>query len=592
MLDTATRLSMLQERYKSGTTKIFIESLNDAMEIISGKLATSEGHESTKRLIAIKKNIEQEIGTLYGKLVEPIKVDMQGFAEISHESIFDALNNETGLGYAFASLPKKTMQKIISMKEIRLVGDKAYTLTELFDNAKVAQVNRYKQIIAGGLASNDGYKNIVKRLKGANAKATTDMFAVVHTAISSARDMADIEAYNAFDDVITGWKSVSVLDSRTSLLCASLDGRKYFKSRGYKKATDIPNRPPRHFRCRSRLIPMTDFSTDSTRAENGDDQGQIPSKTKFEGWFGSQSDEFQENYLGKARYALYKEGRMKIKDFVDIKSGEKFTLDQIRAKFLNKPIKIKPKPKIDTPVIPTPRNKPKTPVISFGYNGKYDKHIKDVRLNTLLVIEKFRQPTTIVTGKGWYRRSERKLSTTANQGTFLHEYGHFLDDLLEGDNYNYYSKSRLADASHNDAVRLGLIEPNGRAKRAKRTAVLEELKEKWYAKKEVFHKRGPKKGMKRGYTYDVVGSHLRGFSDIIDSMTKGEFYSKHYAYGHGQSYYKRGLETQMTENFANLFRAYAHEHDWREAKELFPNLTKEFELLMEEIIDGKFSHRA
>jgi len=249
MLSTATKLTMLQERYKSETEKIFIASLKDALEIISGKLSTSEDLTQLKRLNAIKRLVEQEIGKLYQSLKLPIQQDMQGFAEISHQTIFDALNKETGLGYAFAALPKDTMKEIISMNEIRLVGDKAYTLKEMFNGASNAQINRYKQIISGGLASNDGYRSITKRLKDANAKATTDVFAIVHTAISSARDKADAKAFKQFDDVITHWESVSVLDSRTSLLCAGLDGRKYYKKKGYPTYDSIPNRPPRHFRC-------------------------------------------------------------------------------------------------------------------------------------------------------------------------------------------------------------------------------------------------------------------------------------------------------------------------------------------------------
>lgn len=343
---------MLQERFKSGTQKIYIESLNDALTIITGKLETLESIPELKRQVAIKNLIEQEINTLYGKLVEPIQEDMQGFAEIEHEGVFSALNDTTGVGYAFASLPKETMKKIISMNEVRLVGDKAYTLKELFDNAKTSQINNYKQIIAGGLASNSGYRAITKNLKLANAKATTNLDAIVHTAISSARDEADKHAYKQFDDVITGWKSVSVLDSRTSLHCASLDGRKYYKKKGYPVYDKIPNRPPRHFRCRSKLVAMTDFTTDATRQQNGDEKGQISNKTNFNDWFSNQSEGFQKNYLGPARYDLYKTGKLQIKDFVDIKSGERFTLAEIREKFVGatpKPPKPKPIPKVDKP---------------------------------------------------------------------------------------------------------------------------------------------------------------------------------------------------------------------------------------------------
>jgi len=322
---------MLQERYDSQAQKIFLASLKDALEIISGKLAVSEGHDSTKRLIAIQKSIEKEITRIYSGLIEPMQEDMIGFAEISHESLFAALNETTALGYAFAGLPKGTIEQIISMDEIRLVGDKGYTIANLFDNARNSQVNRYKQIIAGGLASNDGYKNITKRLIEANAQATTDMSAVVHTLISSATSIADAEAYKAFDDVVLGWESVGVLDSRTSLLCAGLDGRKYFKSNGYKTMLDIPNLPPRHWRCRTKMKAILEFTTDSTRAQNGDTKGQIDKDTNFSSWFKGLSENFQKDYLGKARYDLYKDGRFEIKDFIDIKSGKTFSLSELRG---------------------------------------------------------------------------------------------------------------------------------------------------------------------------------------------------------------------------------------------------------------------
>lgn len=330
MIDTSTKLSMLQERYKSKAEAEYVKALDSALSTIIEKIRKTESDAMRRRLIIIHSMIEKELGAINGTVIPAMQEDMQGFAEISHEAMFTALNASTGVGYAFAALPSSTIKEIIDLKRIQLVGDKGYTLEDMFNTVEQSQIDRYKQIINAGLAGNIGYAEIAKNLTAANETGMVNIKAIVHTSIASARDIADSKAYEAFDSVITGWKSISVLDSRTSLLCASMDGKRYMKPK-FKYVT-IPNRPPRHFRCRSSIVPLTKFSEElsGTRAQNGDTKGQISAKTNFSKWFDSQSEKFQRDYLGQARFDLYKSGKFQIKDFVDIKNGERFTLDQLR----------------------------------------------------------------------------------------------------------------------------------------------------------------------------------------------------------------------------------------------------------------------
>jgi SPP1 gp7 family putative phage head morphogenesis protein len=331
MIDVAVKIQALQERYKSKTEIQMVNALDQALQNVIGKLSNTEDLAQQKRLNTLKALIEKEIGDLYGEATDPIKQDMAGFAKVSHKTIFEQLNNETNLGYAFAAIPKETMKSIIDLNEVILMGDKGYTIQEMFKTSSENQINRYKQIINAGLASNSGYREITKQLKAANETGMTEIQAIVHTAISSARDKADGIAFDAFDEVIIGWKSVGVLDNRTTLICAALDGDRYMKKDGFKWNT-IPNKPPRHFRCRSIITPLTDLDEDGdTRAANGDTKGQVPAKLTFQKWFDRQSPSFQKKYLGTARFELYKNGKMKISSFVDVKTGEKFTLDEIES---------------------------------------------------------------------------------------------------------------------------------------------------------------------------------------------------------------------------------------------------------------------
>ncbi len=331
MIDTATKLSMLQERYKSKAEAEYIKALDSALSTIVEKIRKTESDAMRRRLIVIHSLIEQDIAKINDTVVPAMQEDMSGFAEISHKAMFTALNASTGVGYAFAALPASTIKEIIDLKRIQLVGDKGYTIEGMFNTVEQGTINRYKQIINAGLAGNVGYAEIAKNLTAANDTGMVNIKSIVHTCIASARDIADSKAYDAFDSVITGWKSVSVLDSRTSLLCAALDGKRYMKP-DFKTYASIPNRPPRHFRCRSSIVPLTKFSDDlsGTRAQNGDTKGQISAKTNFSKWFDGLSPEFQKAYLGKSRFDLYKSGKFQIKDFIDIKSGERFTLEQLK----------------------------------------------------------------------------------------------------------------------------------------------------------------------------------------------------------------------------------------------------------------------
>ena len=329
MTDLTIQLQMLQERFKSKAEKAYITALDDAMTIILGKLARIESVDEIKRLNALKTLIEKEISGLYEDIKPYVKEDMTDFAQFDYKTQFNFINDTAKLGYTFAALPKDTIKQVINFDGVLLLSGKRYTLNELFDNVGYAQIEKYKQIISGGLAANDGYSNIAKSLKEAGAEATLNMRSLVQTAIGEARDRANIYTYDeVFADVIIGWKSVATLDSRTSYQCAALDGQKYMKPK-YSYST-IPNRPPRHFNCRSKLRPITTMDTVTERPENGDETGQVKSNVKFEQWFPTQSEKFQKEYLGEARYKLYKEERLSIKSFVDVKDGKLFTIKEIK----------------------------------------------------------------------------------------------------------------------------------------------------------------------------------------------------------------------------------------------------------------------
>jgi hypothetical protein len=339
LLDNELKLSLLLERYRPTTTTEMAKALNEALDNITLKLIKTEESSQKQRLRALIKEITNELQKAYTIMPGLLQEDMTSAADVAYTSGIKALETHGASDVAFAALPKRAMSAILDMDEILKFGDKGYTIAGFVDEQTDFHIRRFKQIVSAGLAEGVAPSTIAKRLREVNKKATkSDIDAITRTVIAEARSRASEAAFEQADDVVIGWKSVGVLDSRVTFLCASLDGKKWFKSQGWtvEKLKSKNYWYPRHFRCRTVVIGITALSAqldkDRTRASNMDDSGQISAKTDFQEAFDRQSEAFQKDYLGPARYKLYKEGRLEIKDFVDIKTGREYTIAEIKER--------------------------------------------------------------------------------------------------------------------------------------------------------------------------------------------------------------------------------------------------------------------
>ena len=111
---------------------------------------------------------------------------------------------------------------------------------------------------------------------------------------------------------------LSTLDSRTCIVCGSLDGTLY------KTQKEAPQ-PPIHRGCRCLLIFHFDIEGD-TRASK---DGQKKAGVSFEEWLKEQDAETQKEVLGATRYKMFKDG-VNINQFVD--NGKILTLDELNQR--------------------------------------------------------------------------------------------------------------------------------------------------------------------------------------------------------------------------------------------------------------------
>lgn len=121
---------------------------------------------------------------------------------------------------------------------------------------------------------------------------------------------------------------VAVLDLRTPLICALLDGQRF-------EASELPQSPHTDG-CRCVEIPIFKLNEvlEGRRPENGDKRGTVSAVTTFVDWFEEQSNDFQLKYLGKLKYCIFKRGHP-LSSFVDVSTMHTYTDEEITAKFID-----------------------------------------------------------------------------------------------------------------------------------------------------------------------------------------------------------------------------------------------------------------
>jgi hypothetical protein len=118
--------------------------------------------------------------------------------------------------------------------------------------------------------------------------------------------------------VVKRERFTAVLDARTSLICAGLDGKVFRVGEGAV--------PPLHMHCRSMRLPVLksarelgfkrgELPVPARRALGGD----VPVLKNFDRWLRTQTADFQREALGKTRARLWRSGQVKLTRFVDRK---------------------------------------------------------------------------------------------------------------------------------------------------------------------------------------------------------------------------------------------------------------------------------
>ncbi len=325
LIDILTRRQIFTQRYSKAEARRLLVHLQRLSARAKAGLKKSYELQSGVAVAAQIARLARDILAEFG---DDILTGAAAFAKEEAEFAGKALVNSTALS-TFDSPSTEQLLSAFANKPMTLLNGKTAEKTTISGIVRQFSEKKAKvveQIIRDHSAMGSTLKEVTDAVMDeVNVRTKQQAEAVIRTATNQVGSLARSEVYKANDDVIIGEEYVSVLDSRVTRICASLDGSKHEIGEG-------PH-PPVHWNCRSmrtaRINPKYNLGAGVTgkRAAQG---GPVSAKTTYGGWLKDQPHSVQDEVLGVERAKLFRSGKISIKSFSD-DTGKEYTLEQLKA---------------------------------------------------------------------------------------------------------------------------------------------------------------------------------------------------------------------------------------------------------------------
>ena len=232
---------------------------------------------------------------------------------------------------AAATLPApEQIASAVYTNVLSLEPAKGYTVATMLGEFGRKKSQQIVSFIKDGFTLGETTDQIVGRVVANVDMQKKQAEALVRTSLNHVAIQARQTTMRENSDVVAGYKWLSTLDSRTSIICASRDGILY-------DDVDSNPKPPAHFNCRSTITYVIkdefnlgkDIEGDRP-AKSADGVEKVSENTAYPEWLKRQPPSFQDEVLGKTRGKLFRDGNLSIDTFVD-NSGKVLSLERLRS---------------------------------------------------------------------------------------------------------------------------------------------------------------------------------------------------------------------------------------------------------------------
>lgn len=376
LIERSIRIERLKE---AGVAAVLarLRELGADLTGIIGKVEPSEAARPTARASRTARTIaegELVIQQSYTEINFETQKTLRPIAKSESKAALEAINGQLSVNIANVPLDA---QQINQMIRTDLIGGEL--LRDWWKTQGQDTQDAFGRTIRQGVQNGETTQQLIQRVRGTRAAGFKDGImstsankaeSLVRTAVQSTTQGSRLLTYQENDDVIKQIQQLSVLDARTSEICMAYSGKRWTNPGLKPVGHSLPynDGPPRHFNCRSSIVPVTfswnelankPIATESGGTSKGIDNqferelkqqglsqeqidrvvrnsqasmdGQVPEDLTYEQWLRTKSETFQRDVLGEGKWKLWNDDKISFGDLVS-QRGRPLTLEQLEAK--------------------------------------------------------------------------------------------------------------------------------------------------------------------------------------------------------------------------------------------------------------------
>lgn len=326
--DAITRHQIYLLRYSAGREREAGEYINTLTELIQAELQSEELTDlDAVRLRRFLDEVEQFGDDVFADLEEKMLDDLEDFSNQESDWATSMLSRYFD---EITDISRLDTQISVFAGVLTLLG--GFKVRDATRNFRRSKVRQTVQAMRDGVTLREPNEAIIQRVRSLNPLHKKQAGSLIRTMTNHASVQAKDLALRANIGLFDGYEWVAVLDSRTSIICASRDGQVY----PFGEDPVISPKPPAHFSCRSTITPKVkpEFEDRVKKpaprtATGAKGKTKVRQTTTYESWLRRQPKDFIDDVLGRTRGALFRRGKLPISKFVD-ESGKTLTLDELR----------------------------------------------------------------------------------------------------------------------------------------------------------------------------------------------------------------------------------------------------------------------
>lgn len=328
-LDEVLRYALRLDRASIGTARRMVEAISAAIAEVEAALLAKGDEESftADRLRRLRVELRKVAAALAAKLGDDLEEALSAVRDTTatlSERLVEDMRKAAGAGVSLNSVAVP-VESVIATATAEFRG-RAYRWWT--DRLAADVLDRIEIELRKSLVLGETTGQAVRRLRLVDGLGRRSAVSLARTGLTTAATEGRLAAVRSLaPDLGLSWRYVATLDSRTSILCASLD------SKVWRDGDPALRRPALHPHCRSTLVPLVDGQGGEPvqlAGERASVDGPVSARLDFEQWLRRQPDSFVDEFLGPTRADLWRAG-MPLSDMID---GEReLSLAELRARY-------------------------------------------------------------------------------------------------------------------------------------------------------------------------------------------------------------------------------------------------------------------